>query len=731
MAKRPTSSNPVDQVIDETIADELQGVQPATDVGPTYRVIGESRIPVSKATGKLWKARRDQAKAYIEGLQIDKAWEECIAYYKNDQSASTNKERDPSRETATTARGFSRIHSETENFVFANVSALVPATYAKNPTVEVTSEDKAELEPFARTCEKLINALFRLKIAPGVNLKPKARRGVVMSTLTNICFFEVGWVFREDSSERAMEDLAELSTQLEKAKDTKEVKEIEGKIMALEHTVNFLNPAGPYVRFRDMRDVLLDPNATMSDASDANWVFIRDFMPTEFLRARYGEKDENGEFKSIYKSTHVLKAGDGRDLIDDDLTNSIFRPKKSSNFRDYGYSDEESFKDAQRTAVWYCWDRITRRVYLYLDEDWSWPLWVWDDPYQLNDFYNIVPLSFYTDPETMYARSEVMYYLDQQDEINRLNSEIKRIREFMLGKIIYNKNLVGDEDVEKFLSNITEKRALGVKLPADADISKLFFGVELPALNKPQILDKGPLIESINRLSSVGVTMRNEQFKTNTTNQAIEKYDSSSQTRLDEKIDAIEDCVGEIGWKVLQLCVRNMPPEMVADLIGDEHAEVWNQFASPDNLRYINLSVVGGSALKPTSKAKKEEAVQVAQALGQFANASPAAVIVMLKLFERAFDDFVISASDWQMISESITSQMNKGRTDGAGGGGEGAPTTEGANGSGDPTIEQVISTLDQIIGQLPPALRKKLGDSIASGATPSEAIQAITQGTQ
>ena len=35
------------------------------------------------------------------------------------------------------------------------------------------------------------------------------------------------------------------------------------------------------------------------------------------------------------------------------------------------------------TKVWYVWDKVTRRLEMYADNDWKWPIWVWDDPYQL------------------------------------------------------------------------------------------------------------------------------------------------------------------------------------------------------------------------------------------------------------------------------------------------------------------------------------------------------------
>ena len=94
--------------------------------------------------------------------------------------------------------------------------------------------------------EKLTNRILAKQSHPGVNLKPKVRKGVVMCTLTNCAYMEVGYTFREQSSEHAMQDLAKLSDELQKAKSPQAVREIEGKIEALEMTIDLLRPAGPW-----------------------------------------------------------------------------------------------------------------------------------------------------------------------------------------------------------------------------------------------------------------------------------------------------------------------------------------------------------------------------------------------------------------------------------------------------------------------------------------------------
>ena len=102
------------------------------------------------------------------------------------------------------------MHSSTENVVFANVNAQVPELYAKNPVVSVSSEPQTDPaaddagNAYARGMQKLITTLFGMKYSPGVNIKPKAKRNVLIALLTNQAWFEIGYTKKDQSSEQAM-----------------------------------------------------------------------------------------------------------------------------------------------------------------------------------------------------------------------------------------------------------------------------------------------------------------------------------------------------------------------------------------------------------------------------------------------------------------------------------------------------------------------------------------------
>jgi len=626
---------------------------------PIYRMLGESKIPVSKHRGPLWRSRYDQGKSAMS-KQLD-AWNEAYRYYRHDHTrqGASNRHGDNDSTAGTPMQG---EFNSTENIVFANVSALVPMLFTKNPDAEFTVEDKED-EPRARIVEKLVNVLAAKKTSPGLNLKRKVKRNIVSTTLTNVGWFEVGYTLKQNSSEAALEEIQKLALELEKAKSQKDIKETEGKLLALEDTIDMLTPSGPWCKVRRPDQVIVDPTGTELDLSGpTNWVMIEDLMYTSLLRARYGrKKPDSDEWESVFSPTNVIKAGVSPDQGERGQTDNFqLFSYSTSEYAKYGYSDQKSFLAAQMTKVVYVWDKVTRRVELYNCNDWCYPLWVWDDPYHLDQFFSVVPMEFHTDPVTMYAKGEVTYYLDQQDDINIINNEWAKVRKFAAGKLAYDKNSLKDTSLlEGIINGTMDTNVIGLDLPEGKKIGDVLGPLLPPSAEAIKFFDKKPVLDAIDRLSGVASVQRGVEYKTNTTNRAIESYESQVQTRADEKMDAIEDSVGTILWLTAQMCMQFMPKEEVAGILGDKFAADWEN-VDPMTIRTkFTPRVVGGSTLKPTSRAKKEQALQISQVIGQFTRATPIAAVVSLKVLASAFDNVLVSKEDWELIYKGIIKETS------------------------------------------------------------------------
>ena len=726
----------------DTSGDPLENSLNQSDVGmpvepeppAVYKAMPDSRIPVSSKRGGLWRSRRDAGQRSMKDL-VD-AWDEAIRYYNHDQADHRDGTDVNVAGNRHVARRLNERFSSTENIVFANVNAQIPELYAKNPIVSVSSElfgsetlDEVS-DAFARAIEKLVSKLFGMRTSPGVNLKPKAKKNVVIALLTNRAWFEIGYTNKDKSSEQAITDLQSLSDQLAAAADDKEIRDIEGQLTALEEKIEFLQPSGAFLRVRMPHQVLTDPNGSDPWLNDSNWIMIEDMLPTAYINAIYGQKDpDNDDVMSIFEPTHILNGGSTDS--EDDFT--LFS-KKDNTYNAYGFQSDDEFTKACMTKVWYVWDKVTRRLEMYADNDWKWPIWVWDDPYQLQGFFPLTPLWFHENPVAMYAKGEVSYYLDQQDQINEINDEKRRSIMWARRNIFYNPETgVTQEMADKILSG-PDATATPLKLPEGMKGTDAIFSIPPPSVAFHQLFDKQDLYQSVDRIAATNEVERGGQFKTNTTNKAIDYYSTMGNLRMDMRLDAIEDALGDIGWKLAQLCLRFMDAATVQQIIGLDVSAFWKPLDNLQDYSKMSLTVVGGSTVKLTTQQKKQEAVQVGQVMAQYVRAAPASALkVSLDMLSKAFDDFVISKEDWDKIEQEVATmaQSQQGGAPGqAPGQPPGGPPTPQPGGpvpgqAGAPQAGgggmAVAATVVQALQQLPPPVLQAIGQALSQGVPPAE----------
>jgi len=441
--------------------------QPVQPFRPSYKVMTENRIPVSKHMGDVWKSRKKQAQKDME--TVLEAWAEAERYFLHDQTGHRNKAQGEQSGNVGANKYLGTAWSETENIVFANIQSLMPLVYAKNPTVEITSieDDQGQL---VQSLQRLMNTLISMRTEPGVNLKPRARRAVMSGLIKNAGWLKIGYTRKDQSREQALADMKQITEELEQAEDGDEIRRLEGKLIAIERNVEVNQPHGLSCEFVHPEDLLVDPEASEPDLSDAHWAMQRDMLPTNYLNERYGEYDEgSGQYKMLYKPTHILNASteEQHQAGDEDLfTISNDNPDRPEH---YGFDDQGSFEAAKHTRVWYCWDKPTKRVYMFIDNDWTWPVWVWEDPYGLFEFFPFYNMAFHPPLRGVYGKGEVTYYQDQQDAINDINSMQSRVIQWSRNNGFYNKNLISENEVNKVLEG-PDGTFSGIELPPDTTV---------------------------------------------------------------------------------------------------------------------------------------------------------------------------------------------------------------------------------------------------------------------
>lgn len=695
--KRTEKQAAEDMVIDQ-IDPEVNKIKGEKEP-PTFQVIGE-RIRVSKAFGKNVERRKDAALFAMEIVR--NAWDEAYRYYNHNQV------RDDEYKTQPRPSTFRRGDSY-ENLVFANTSVMIPAIYSKNPDVNFVTDDDDD-KPFVECLSKAVNALFNKKIPRGINLKPRMKKAALHAELTNLGVVKLDYIEKDDSVEKANTDLNTLFQEMEKAENVNKVKELEGQAMAIESNIEWMEPSGFKLGNVVPLNLIVDPAAENEDGSDAWWMLEEIYLATSFLNAKFTKKDNEGRVL-LYKPTHKIKLGGDGTAAREDALGLVLETIEGGVTEKKAYIDEQqqNYIYQNMTKCWLYWERATRRCFLFTDDDMTWPVWVWEDNLKLSRFFPYFFVQFYPATGGMTSPGEASYYLDQQDEINTINAEMRRIRRMIFSILVYNKNKVKPDDAAKLISYLKGdnkgENALGIDVPEGLSLKDAMETLAPPSINYEAIFNKQPIYSVVDRLSSTSDALRGAQFKSNTTQDAVQAYMSAAQLRVANRTDAIEDCVADVAWAIAEILVQKADKEYIAGLVGAKYAAAWSNMSVDDLNANYTIEVAAGSSEKPTSMFKKREAIEIAQGLGQFARAAPGSTLrVVLKLLESAFPELSITQEDWKSIDDEIQANLQRGVSTGAGAGGGG-------------------TDMEQLLMSLPPEAKADILQKVNGGMNPQEAI--------
>lgn len=681
----PTGDN---DVFDPDKTEVVEEAQPE----PLFRVYKGSKIAVSRAVGTLWKKRYDAAIAAYE--LIFKAWDETFMYYNNNQTGELR-----------TPRGLFKRGDSTENIVYSNLNVMLPAIYSQDPDIAVNTidEDDADL---AGVLKSLINVLIRGKYH--LNAKPKIRRMIGFSLLANFGILKLDWTKKDDSSEMAMQNLQELSRKLVEAKDMVEAEEIYGEIEALEAQMEVFEKSGPKLGNVLPQNLIVDPYAEDDDALDSKWMIERIYFKTAALIAQYtepceDEDEEGGKTRNyVYKPTHKASFTSSNGTRDDGLGMVLDALGTSDAINAVSKHEDDAraaYRNLYYTECFLVWDKALRRVMLYHRDDWTWPLWVWDDPLQISRFYPYFISSFGMSTGGVVSVGETAYYLDQQDEVNDINRQVSKIRRTIFDYFYYNSDKVDQKEAEKFVDAIRGKGQSDVKLlgvrAGEGKLGDFIQAFVPPSMDQQlaPLFNKDTIMASINRISNTSDALRGTQFKTNTNEAAVQSYQDAARMAVGAKTDSVEDTVSDLTQALAELCVQNYTTEDVAKLIGQKQAQKWQQMPIEEFRSNYQIECVAGTMEKPNSLFKKKEAVQIAQSIGQFASKAPmTAFKIMLRVLQNAFSEVVIKPEDWDSLEQEATASMQQGNN--APGGGATAPGGAGNAGGGD--VQSQLMALPQ-----------------------------------
>lgn len=609
--------------------------EPQGEYQSLYKMVAGNKIAISKKEGSLWKNRLDVSKSVTKDLR--ESWSNIINAYKGEDQPSEDDQKKRLR--------MDEQNKTFENLVWANTNGISRETVMKLPHIEITC-DNDEDEPISKAYEHIINNYMGQIGNCGLNCKEKLQKADICAQLTNRGIWRLDWVDKMNT-DLIRDEISKLEGELAECKTTEKIKDIEGKLYALNQKLDGSGFDGAQITLIDPRNLYIDPNSQLESGLDADWM-IEERMEYEYiLKAKYGTQDG-----TVY-------AGDKSQIGNDGDTEQTKKDNDDDDNYVLGEGERTQVKEDRLKTVktFYVWDKLKKRVYLFQEGMWDYPLWVWNDPLGLKQFFPYYILSYNQSVTDNNMMSEVAYYLPLVNSINKINSQIDKARDRAFNVTLVDRNARIEE---KDLQNMTNGKPgyVQINIREGMELSKVVTGMPTPGTESQLLMDKSGLYSMIGKLSSADALTRGEEYKTNTTNGAIQQYTQSKKVIIGIKVDKLISFYLRIAKDILSLCLEKFDMDDLLKFANTQDAQLVNErkidVFGPD------LKFTGDDTIEPTSAAKKQEALQLTQLMGQFAGASPAVVPVVLKMLSRAFNEMVITDQDWDMIMQGFEQQQQQ-----------------------------------------------------------------------
>jgi hypothetical protein len=619
---------------------------------PSYVLMGTSSIPVSKKAGRRWKDKIDGALNAYDPVR--QSWQIAFNAYRACSSDGIQWEGDQPKDIYFP-------DDTTENLTREAVKTILRTAYSANPDVNIATVDESDddaLQMYSAVLGQLLNRVNY----PGLNGKARIRRWIMNGHLTNFGMLRLDYQAMDGSQQEAAANLLRLQEAVAKEKNLVKLEELYAELEIAEEFLSTTRLAGMCMENKNPARIIVDPDATYLDLSDCKWLAEEQFIGNAYIKKRFLEK-KDGTWVRITDG----KPPGGSDWNGENPSESGNDLRDSIADKILGVTSErlDSERNKERTRCWLIWDKLTRQISMWQDGAWDAPLYVWQDDLKLSRFYPYFLIAFTEPLDSIVQEGEQAQYAGHEREINKINKRVAWIRNVSFGALIYNSKKVTGDAVQRFvdfLKNPGEFTAFGIDWDPALKLKEMF-DVFVPPDAEVQVLyDKGDLMKTINRVNSQNEVSQGGQFKTNTTNKAVEAYSQATASVKNELTDAIEDAMNDLVWAMLEIISSKYTKEQIIALVGPDLGKAFEPMPVEEFNYTYSAQVAAGSTEKPTSDNMKQEAMQIAQAVGQVGQATPmTSLMIIFKLFSKAFSRFVFTKKDEEMLTMEAQANLQKG----------------------------------------------------------------------
>jgi hypothetical protein len=240
-----------------------------------------------------------------------------------------------------------------------------------------------------------------------------------------------------------------------------------------------------------------------------------------------------------------------------------------------------------------------------------------------------VDFTFNEDTEYYWGPSDVKIIEPQQLEINETRTQAMLHRRIALVKFLADANMITSEEVDKMMSE-----NVGPVVFVKGDPNK---AVNILQPHIPADLTQWSEIIRTDVRSLLGHSRQSsgEAPPGRRTKYEMQVVFEGRELRLDERRDIVADALVKVIRKVNQTIFDRWDTEQVAQVVGYDGARYWVKYIGKDNAAEYNVKVDVESMTPSTKAMKKQEIVQVIQAL---ANNPRANIDYLMRLLLREYE---------------------------------------------------------------------------------------------
>jgi hypothetical protein len=482
------------------------------------------------------------------------------------------------------------------NLIYANIAALLPQIYAKDPdfafspTERVAPEKYDSVKKFAKTAEIVVREELRR-----AELKKRAKAAVRSTMTVSLHWWKVTWQEQkgvdpiiQNRLNDAQDDIERLQMLMDKiAKgEAKSDEDLNVKKVEAEQLLQSLQGQATEkvlakglvidpVRAEDL--IILDDGISSFD----EYVRSRKIAHQIWLQAEKFE--ETFGFKPTSAKTYAQQDGSSREA---------------------GSKDSSGFY-----RVFEVWDLMTRTVYTVAEGEQRYcrkPF----SPKALGDrWYAFFGLAFNPVADEFWPLSDVELIEALCDEYNRTRDDLAKHREENLPVRLARKGgALTEEDAQRIASRKSNDIIFinGVSgRPLDDDIAVM----QNPPIDVNNY-DTSPIRSDVEQVLGASDATRGTVMKAKTATEA-EIVAQGLRSRTEERQDTIEDVCEEVARYAFEMCLQKLSLEDVQEIAGEGAEWPADPATAEQAFGWLNLRVQAGTSGKPNRLQEQDRWLQL------------------------------------------------------------------------------------------------------------------------